>query len=106
MRARALICLLTAGLLAAPAADAAPRLKTFKTCPSLIRYGNRHVAQFLPSTQKPAAAQPPQQVPAGGGSDSGGSAPAPAAAAPVAGEDFSTTNVQEAGVDEPDLVKT
>lgn len=30
----------------------------------------------------------------------------PAADAPVAGEDFSATNVQEAGVDEPDIVKT
>ena len=37
------------------------------------------------------------------------SAPAPAAApprAPEAGVDFSTTNIQEAGVDEPDIVKT
>jgi hypothetical protein len=28
------------------------------------------------------------------------------ASAPVAGQDYSTTNVQEAGIDEPDLVKT
>ena len=37
------------------------------------------------------------------------SAPAPASApprAPEAGVDFSTTNIQEAGVDEPDIVKT
>ena len=35
-----------------------------------------------------------------------GDAVSHAASAPVAGEDFSTTNVQEVGVDEPDLVKT
>ena len=41
-------------------------------------------------------------------SDGGAAAsPAPAAPrAPQAGEDFSTTNIQEAGVDEPDIVKT
>lgn len=31
---------------------------------------------------------------------------APPAAAPVAGQDFSETNVQEKGIDEPDIVKT
>lgn len=42
-------------------------------------------------------------------SSAGGAAAAPAPApprAPQAGEDFSTTNIQEAGVDEPDIVKT
>ena len=34
------------------------------------------------------------------------SAPSDTAASPQAGVDYSTTNVQEAGVDEPDLVKT
>lgn len=40
--------------------------------------------------------------------DTAAQAPAPEARsrAPVAGEDYSATNVQEAGVDEPDLVKT
>lgn len=33
-------------------------------------------------------------------------APAPAPRAPEAGVDYSTTNIQEAGVDEPDIVKT
>lgn len=44
-------------------------------------------------------------------SSAGGAAGAPATIqpaprAPQAGEDFSTTNIQEAGVDEPDIVKT
>ncbi|MBY5162563.1 beta-propeller domain-containing protein [Salsipaludibacter albus] len=47
---------------------------------------------MMASTEESAAAE--------GGADSA------VAAAPVEGEDFSTTNVQEAGVDEPDVVKT
>jgi hypothetical protein len=39
-------------------------------------------------------------------SDDAGGAAADGAGAPVQGEDFSGTNVQEAGVDEPDLLKT
>lgn len=39
-------------------------------------------------------------------SDDAGAAPADAAGPPIRGEDYSGTNVQEAGVDEPDLLKT
>ena len=49
----------------------------------------------------PQAAGAPATTSAAATSDVGRSA-----SAPVAGEDFSTTNVQEVGVDEPDLVKT
>lgn len=38
--------------------------------------------------------------------EGGRGATTPSVAAPVAGTDFSDTNVQEAGVDEPDIVKT
>jgi hypothetical protein len=43
---------------------------------------------------------------AGGATDDGGPVPTAEPSAPVEGEDFSGTNVQEAGVDEPDTVKT
>ena len=123
MRARVLTMLaLTAlfgAVIAAPPAGArshkkSVRLKQFKTCPSLIKYGIRHRPPQAPQT---VAKPSPMQGGAveGGGNDGSAptptSAPAPAAQdaperAPVAGDDFSTTNVQEQGVDEPDVIKT
>ena len=47
-------------------------------------------------TAAPAAPPVPESADAGGAGGSG----------PAAGVDYSTTNVQEAGVDEPDLIKT
>ena len=41
-----------------------------------------------------------------GADDGGGFGRVQAASSPVAGQDYSTTNVQEVGVDEPDIVKT
>ena len=105
MRSRVPLTLLVACLLLVPQADAAPRLQRFHTCPSLIQYGNRHIAKYLPSTTRAPGAQP-TPVSMGGGSDGPETAAPAPAAAPVAGEDFSTTNNQEAGVDEPDVVKT
>src|SRR4051812_1790851 len=116
MRTRPLFLLVPVLLVAvtafAPASQAKSRkdirLRQFKTCPSLIAYGNRHAPQIRQAPAgPPIAAQPaPEMAPmSGGGKDTAGSAPAPTAA-PVAGQDFSTTNTQVAGVDEPDIVKT
>jgi hypothetical protein len=101
----ALLATLVAG---APGADArakrvhSPRLKAFASCAGLVGYARRHV----PPTVRRIG--PPQQVPVlGGGED--GSGPVPVAApAPdgSGGGDSSGTNVQEAGVDEPDIVKS
>ena len=77
---------------------AAKRLKAFGSCQRLVGYAARHVPpapvrRDLPpfSPQNPAAAMP---MPDSAEGDAG------------AGEDTSQTNVQEAGVDEPDTVKT
>lgn len=85
----ALLTGLAALALAPAAADAAPRLPAFGSCADLVRYAARHV--------QPISARP---LPATAG---GEAAPA---ASPGAPTDVSGTNDQEAGVDEPDLVKT
>jgi hypothetical protein len=91
----------------APAADArakraaTPRLKAFTSCAGLIGYARRHVPPA------PRLRFPPVPI-LGGGEDGGGTASgtAPAPAPVDGGSDSSTTNVQEAGVDEPDIVKS
>ena len=93
-----------------PAADAktkraaTPRLKAFSSCSGLIGYARRHVPpprRFVPPRR------PMPEAPALGGGEDGGSAPGPVAApAPEKAPDSSTTNIQEAGVDEPDIVKS
>jgi uncharacterized secreted protein with C-terminal beta-propeller domain len=94
MRFRSLALLALAALLvgAAPAAAkprAAKRLVAFSSCQTLVGYAKRHVPP-----------EPPRPI-----EDAPMRTDAPAAA-PEAGEDTSQTNVQEAGVDEPDIVKT
>jgi uncharacterized secreted protein with C-terminal beta-propeller domain len=99
LRLAALLALVALAAVAAPAAAkprAAKRLKAFSSCESLIGYATRHVApapirRDLPPTGGPLV--PESAVPS----------PPPA---PAAGGDSSQTNVQEAGVDEPDIVKT
>ena len=97
----------------APAADArakraaTPRLKAFTSCAGLIGYARRHVPP------PPRLRFKPMPMPVSGGGE-GGSGPVPVTApAPPrpdsgagGGGDSSTTNVQEAGVDEPDIVKS
>lgn len=82
---------------AATAPDPAARLIPFGSCEELIAYAREHVPKPPPGVPTPE----PMPVP-------------PVAAAPEDGAaeriaddpDFSSTNVQEAGVDEPDIVKT
>ncbi len=105
--------------LAAPPADAArrkvPRLQAFSSCSSLVAYARDNAMRFGGGTGVPTRAVGPQPqvlaAPAPMATASDGSAPAPAAATPAsAGREaapaFSGTNVQELGVDEPDIVKT
>ena len=98
LRLVAVAALLALAVTAAPAAAkprAAKRLKAFSSCQALVAYAGRH------------APPPPRYLPppAPGVPEQGTAAPAPALL-PQAGEDSSQTNVQEAGVDEPDTVKT
>jgi uncharacterized secreted protein with C-terminal beta-propeller domain len=89
---------------AAPAQAASGRLVAFNSCPDLVNYAKANAAQFVG----------PYGL--GGPTALRGSVPgivnaaAPTAkadnAAPQEGVDYSGTNVQETGVDEPDLLKT
>src|SRR5581483_1874341 len=86
----------------APAAKPKPgRLQAFSSCGALLHYVKGHAAPFVTAygVGKP------------GGTSVPGGAPVPAAAAGGSsgaeqGVDFSGTNDKEAGVDEPDLVRT
>jgi hypothetical protein len=110
MRLRYLALLLLAGLIAAPAVDARPRtrkvakLHAFESCGGLLRYAPRHGVRVVNDST------PSRGIPMPVGDGGGGSTP-PTADAPAAGGDgskegsSSPTNVQEAGVDEPDIVK-
>ena len=96
-RAAALIAVIAVALAAAPAEGArkrakSPRLKAFSSCAGLIAYARRHAP---PPRPRPLPPRIPLPITVGGGED-GGSGAAP---------ESSTTNVQEAGVDEPDIVK-
>jgi uncharacterized secreted protein with C-terminal beta-propeller domain len=103
--AAALIAVLPAG--GATAAAKPQKPKAFRSCGDWVRYARAQaldIARPLGLATQPGSTSQmvPFSQPDGvrGGDGSGESA------APVAGQDFSTTNVQEEGVDEPDLVKT
>ena len=118
---RLLVLLLSAGLLGAgaTAVDAkprkrSPRLHAFASCSNLLGYAQHNGVRVIRNT--PVAVTPPPMPVGGGGipgaGEGGGGEDRPSAPTPVAapapgagGEDTSQTNVQEAGVDEPDWVK-
>jgi uncharacterized secreted protein with C-terminal beta-propeller domain len=120
--AGALIALTAAAALPA-AADAArrPRLLAFDSCRALVGYAHANAARAGGGVGVPvravagapmplAAPVSPVTTAAPGAKDQSSTetaAPAPAAA-PTGGDTptFSTTNVQEAGIDEPDIIKT
>ena len=110
MTARASHLLLFAGVLAAiavPAAAAAksPRLHPFHSCAALASYARAHTTSTTPQrTDQPVAPSPaptPKQE-----SATGETTPAAPTAGSGTGSDASQTNVQEAGIDEPDVVKS
>ena len=79
------------------------RLRSFASCAQLVGYAQRHFAQTrgVPEQVMPGVAEP--TIPVG----APGVAPAPeVSAGKDASPSYSTTNVQEEGVDEPDAVKT
>ncbi len=122
MRVRALTAaVLLLGLAAMPAGAASKRaLRAFKSCPQLLSYARAHgktaVGTGWVPTPFTVGAEQPSRVPKSSGNTKGGpvtpTTSEDQAGAPQAsgGEgtstDFSTTNVQEQGVDEPDIVKT
>ena len=124
---RRLLCVaallaIASAALAVPAGAATKRraparthvLKAFASCSSLVAYGRRHAGSTDVAQGVPPRAVPPVPVPLGQAPQpsvkTGTELQAPTAA-PVAdtqsgGDAFSGTNVQEQGVDEPDVVKT
>jgi uncharacterized secreted protein with C-terminal beta-propeller domain len=89
------------GAVQAPSARKAHRLTAFRSCGALLSYAKSHARPFVSpyGLGRPApvgVATPGAPVPAKSASASAGEP----------GVDYSGTNVQEAGVDEPDLVKT
>jgi uncharacterized secreted protein with C-terminal beta-propeller domain len=93
-----------AALPAAALGKRAPsRLRSFASCAQLVDYAQRHFAQThgVPQQVMPGVVEPTIPVGAPG---------RPSAPEVSAGKDaspsYSTTNVQEEGVDEPDAVKT
>jgi Beta propeller domain len=115
MRRIVLAVAVLAALGAAPAAggvDASPaqkrlkagkvRLKPFGSCAALVRYGRAGVRRgpgALPPPPSPPVFMPLRRV------NPEALTEAPGAAPPAAEDGTSGTNVQEAGVDEPDVVK-
>jgi len=90
------------------------QLKAFASCSSLVAYGRRYavspgLANGVPPRaveQVPTPLGPSQRSVANSETIAPTAAPAPAAAGDTTADSFSGTNVQEQGVDEPDVVKT
>ena len=97
MRLRTAIVLLIVMFIgSAPAAAeprAAKRIHTFGSCSALIGYARAHVPRVVP---RPVPMPQRTDLPSAEAAPGAGAVP----------DDTSQTNVQEAGVDEPDIVKT
>src|SRR5258705_12730358 len=100
---RLLAALAALAVLAPPASARPVRPEAFASCADLVGYGRRHLAAThgvaQPMVQPlplPVAAPPAQNE----------GAVAPVAAPTTDASTVSTTNNQEEGVDEPDIVKT
>ncbi len=108
MRHRGLIGLgaalaVAAGIWAAAGSGASqaagPGLKPFASCGQLLGHVKQRLLPLVGPYGLPGSGAAREAI--------GGAVPAAGpSSGPVAGVDFSTTNVQEAGVDEPDLVKS
>jgi hypothetical protein len=89
------------------------RPRAFASCAGLVRYARAHyaVTHGVPDPSLRPVVEPAVAAPIAQSSPTGAQAPATAAPAPgntnaTGTPSYSTTNVQEAGVDEPDTVKT
>src|SRR5438309_3946968 len=91
----------------AGAAARGHRLKAFASCSNFVHYARRHAVNGLATRGEPIPVDlPVTRGPMPPGTVVPETAPSSPAAGGGAGQDFSTTNVQESGVDEPDQVKT
>jgi hypothetical protein len=89
-------------------AKAKAGLARFTSCGGLIRYARRHASRRYVNSFTGAGPRTGGPMPVAEGAPGGTAPPAnqPAAGGKGTTQDTSGTNVQEAGVDEPDIVKT
>lgn len=113
MKSRTLLLLVAAvaalTVLPGPAGAASKskhRLQKFGSCSRFVHYARRHAMNELRTRGVPAPMPLPVVRTPAPTTQNGTTVMPESVAAPGAGEDFSGTNVQEAGVDEPDAVKT
>ena len=113
MRKLAMLLAVIAVVVPAEASAASPRakalkvrLKTFGSCERLVGYAQGHAGKEIRTGGPVVAPNPPPPTDLGPRGDSGSPGTPPPEVVPGAGGDSSGTNVQEAGVDEPDIVKT
>jgi uncharacterized secreted protein with C-terminal beta-propeller domain len=97
-----MVVLAAAFALQATAAPRTGRLVAFRSCAGLLGYVKAQAAPFVTADGLGLRAG----VAVGSGAGPGGVAAPAAGSSPQQGVDYSGTNVQEAGVDEPDMVKT
>ncbi len=90
----------------ANAADA--KLERFTSCAELSKYAQEKALELASSEARTRVTAFPRALEdaAGAASPTAGASGDAAFAAKTAGQEFSNTNVQEAGIDEPDIVKT
>jgi hypothetical protein len=91
---------------AALAKRAPSRLHAFASCPEIVGYAQRHFIQTKGAPSPGVAPLTEPAIPARTPADATTAPAAPSAGAKESAPAYSTTNVQEAGVDEPDMVKT
>jgi hypothetical protein len=91
---------------AGAAAKPKHRLQKFGSCSRFVHYARRHALNEMKTRGVPAPMPLPVRTPQPMTQNGTQVVMPEAVAAPGAGQDFSGTNVQEAGVDEPDAVKT
>src|SRR5437764_6346762 len=103
----ALVAALVAVTAAAPAqAAGSGRLIAFRSCRALMSYAKANASRFVGPYGLGSPTAIRSAVPGGVDKAVAPTANAASEPAPVQGVDYSGTNVQETGVDEPDLVKT
>jgi uncharacterized secreted protein with C-terminal beta-propeller domain len=119
MGKRAVLVAAAVVLLAAPVVSSPPdasashsvrhakkvRLRAFSSCDRLVHYARRHAPRVLAPGGRRGAPQPPPMPVGEPLAQEDAPMPAPQAGTPGSGLN-SQTNVQEAGVDEPDIVKS
>jgi hypothetical protein len=104
------VAVLLVAVAASPAAARPSGLHAFPSCQALLSYARTHGQHAVATGWAPApmtaAAAPPTRVPATGAGPVAPQAAAGDTGSGATSTPFSTTNDQEQGVDEPDVVKT